>query len=66
MQAFCFQENQLLCIDCVINDHKQHRIKTLEESAASIMNKVSFAIEEANEVKSNPQKYLTEIEKEYS
>jgi len=30
------------------------------------MNKVSYAIEEANETKSNPQKFLTEIEKEYS
>ena len=40
MQAFCFTCLQLLCIDCLLDEHKKHRVLPLKEASSRLIDKL--------------------------
>lgn len=41
-EAFCFEDKKLLCVDCILDKaHKNHWVKTIEESFAKLKKKLN-------------------------
>ena len=39
-QAFCFSCLQMLCIDCLFEEHKKHRVLPLKEASSRLIDKL--------------------------
>lgn len=44
-EAFCFEDNKLLCVDCILlGHHKNHKIKSILESFEKLKKKINLKI----------------------
>jgi ribosome-binding protein aMBF1 (putative translation factor) len=56
---WCSQCEVLVCRDCLLFEHKEHKFSPLKDAATEAKTKFQQAIQEADEIKQNLTKFLT-------